>query len=78
MTTPLTRGFVSATYLLGARGSELDQRIPVAVTQLESALIRGLQSPDRDARARFLAAAIRDLASEVNARALEPKAPTAS
>lgn len=75
MTTPLTRGFVSVTYLLGARGNELGERIPEAVTRLESGLIRGLQSPDRDARARFLAAAVRDLASECNARALEPKVP---
>ena len=75
MTTPLTRGFVSATYLLGARGNELGERIPEVVARLEAGLIRGLQRPDRDERARFLAAAVRDLASEVNARALEPKTP---
>lgn len=71
MTTPLSRSFVSVTYLLGARGAELGERTPEAVARLEVALLRGLQSEDRAERTRFLAAAVRDLTSEVSGRALE-------
>jgi hypothetical protein len=72
MTTPLTRSFVSATYLMGARGKELGERTPEVVLRLESGLVKGLQNEDRDVRARFLAAAVRDLAAEVHERALQP------
>jgi hypothetical protein len=71
MTTALTRSFVSVTYLMGARGRELSERTPEVVQRLESGLIKGLQSEDRDVRARFLAAAVRDLAAETHERALQ-------
>jgi hypothetical protein len=72
MTTPLTRSFVSVTYLMGARGAELGERTPEAVARLEAGLLRGLQSEERSERTRFLAAAVRDLTSELSARALQP------
>lgn len=71
MTTPLTRSFVSVTYLLGARGKELAERVPDVVARLEPGLMRGLQSADRTERTRFLAVAVRDLTAELNARALQ-------
>ncbi len=73
MTTPLSRSFVSVTYLMGARGKELAEKIPEVVVRLEFGLIKGLQNEDREVRARFLAAAARDLTSEVSDRALQPK-----
>jgi hypothetical protein len=72
MTTPLTRSFVSVTYLLGVRGKELSERIPDAVARLEVGLVRGLSSEDRSERTRFLAASVRDLTSELRERALQP------
>ncbi len=73
MTTPLTRSFVTVTYLMGARGKELTEKVPEVVARLESGLIKGLQNEDREVRARFLAAAARDLTCEVSDRALQPK-----
>lgn len=75
MTNPLTRSFVAVTYLLGARGTELGERMPEAVARLESGLVRGLSSEDRSERTRFLAASVRDLTSELRERALQPLEP---
>lgn len=76
MTTPLTRSFVSVTYLLGVRGKELSERLPEDIARLEAGLLRGLQNEDRSERTRFLAAAVRDLTSELGDRALQPREET--
>lgn len=72
MSTPLTRSFVSVVYLMGARGEDLSEKVPEVVARRESALLEALKSRDRDVRARFLAASLRDLSAEMNARSLEP------
>lgn len=76
MTTPLTRSFVSVTYLLGVRGNELSERVPEHIARVEAGLLRGLASPDRGERTRFLAAAVRDLMAELCERALQPIEPS--
>ncbi len=75
MSTPLTRSFVSVTYLLGARGKELNERLPEEIARLEAGLVHGLQNEERVERTRFLAAALRDLTAEATERALEPRDP---
>lgn len=72
MTTPLTRSFVSVTYLLGVRGNELSERVPEPIAQVEVGLLRGLGNPDRSVRTRFLAVAVRDLTAELRERELQP------
>jgi hypothetical protein len=72
MSTPLTRSFVSVVYMMGARGKELSEKVPEVVARRESTLLKALESEDRDVRARFLAVSLRDLATELNVRCLEP------
>jgi hypothetical protein len=70
MSTALTRSYVAVTYLLGARGNTLVERLPPTVAEIEGALIRGLASFERDVRARRLALSVRDLTLELEQRDL--------
>ncbi len=71
MSTALIRAYVATSYLLGARGDALVEVLPRAVADFEAALIRGLQSSERDVRARHLAVSVRELTSELGRRCLE-------
>jgi hypothetical protein len=68
MSTSLTRSYVAMTYLMGARGDALVERVPQWVAEVESRLLRGLCSGEREVRARHLAVSVRELAAELEQR----------
>lgn len=70
MSTALTRGYVAALYLMGARGDALREALPTVVAEFEAGLVRGLRSAERDVRARHLAVAVRELTSDLEQRRL--------
>lgn len=70
MSTAFTRSYVAMTYLLGARGDTLAERLPKAVSEVEVGLLRGLKSAQREVRARHLAVSVRDLTHELDQRDL--------
>lgn len=70
MSTAFTRSYVAMTYLLGARGDALSERLPKVVAEQETGLLRGLQRAERDVRARHLALSVRELTLDLEARDL--------
>jgi hypothetical protein len=68
MQTPTSRGYVTASYLLGLRGDELSAALPEAVRPHTTQLLAALTSSDRELRARGLASGLRELVSELEAR----------
>jgi hypothetical protein len=58
-------------YLLSLRGEALAARAPKDGGNRVLSLLEGLQSPDRNARARWLAHGLCDLLAELDARRLD-------
>jgi hypothetical protein len=70
MSTAFTRSYVALTYMLGARGEALVQALPKPVAESEVSLVRGLQNPERQVRARHLAVSVRDVTTDLEQREL--------
>jgi hypothetical protein len=63
------RAFIAAGYLMGLRGASLVEPLTNAPPSAD-ALLRRLENPEREQRARAIAPAIAELASSVQKRTL--------
>ena len=72
MESSTSRGYLTASYLLGLRGDQLVLALPEAVLHDTAALVSALTSSERELRARGLAGGLRELVSELEQRQVVP------